>query len=559
MNFFIGFICCLVVHFSADGWKNVWSGDTASFIVDDETLRLSAEPTQTDASIAMKSDDVIATTWHVRGKMDLNPSSTNYVAIYLAASSDDVADEMLSAYFLLLGKSNDEIALWKSVGGTQKKIAASEKKRLNFSKVQYDIVVKSDMDGNWTLMSKINEEEDYTVDFNANDKDIETSSYFILNPHFTKTRIKHYSFDSISINSDFVDNDPPYVAGMERNDSILILTWSEKIKVESVTSENGKFKFLDSDDRKTRFKMPVLDGGLETLSVSACDIRGNCSADTSLEIYFSEDAKKGDVILNEILFDTQSGDSEFVELYNKSDKWISAKSLAVANRKANGNLNYITPLSNDKNEAIPPHSYLLLSRSVENVCSRYDCADGAKSFILPKMPAFANSGGRVVLLDRKDNVLDEFAYDPQMHSQFSANDKGRSLERVSFDRDEWVSASDECGGATPGGKNSASSAKTDMIACTQDFIAHDFPEIVIEYSFTKPNFKGTLVCFDRYGKKICTVSEYQMLDREGEYRWNGTDEAGNQLSADIYVLLLETVAETGERIRKKIVCTIGER
>lgn len=559
MNLFIGLIYCFVLHFADTEWKNVWSGDTASFIVEDQSLRLDAEKTVSSSSVSTKSDAIISATWHLCGRMELNPSSSNYLAVYLASSSSDVADSTLSGYYLLLGKSNDEIALWKSVDGVQKKLGASEKKRLNFSKVQYDIVVQTDNDGNWTVMSRINEEEDYSVDFQAFDNEIETSSYFILNPHFSKTRTKHFVFDSISIRTDFVDHDPPYVAGIERNDSIVTVLWSEEINVESLSVDPGDaLEFMGGDEKISQFRVAKTElSGEYEISVSACDIRGNCASDTTLKIYFSEDAKKGDLILNEILFDVATGESEFVELYNMSEKWISAKSLSIATRKANGNLNYITPFSSDVNDAIPPHTYIILSRNVENVCAKYGCGDGAVSFVLPKMATLNNNGANVVLLDKKDNVLDEFAYDPKMHSQFSAVDKGMSLERVSFDGDEWVSASDECGGATPGAKNSSSSSKADEVICTQSFITDDYPEIIITYSFSKPNFKGSLSCYDRFGRKISTLAEYQLLDKEGEYRWNGTDDKEDLLPTGIYILLFEAVAEDGERVRKKFVCTVA--
>ncbi len=560
MNLFIGLIYCFVLHFADTEWKNVWLGDTASFSIEDQSLRLDAENTVSSSSISTKSDAIISATWHLCGRMDLNPSSSNYLAVYLASSSPDVTDSTLSGYYLLLGKTNDEIALWKSVDGVQKKLGVSEKKRLNFSKVRYDIVVQTDSDGNWTLKSRINDEEDYSVDFTANDKDIETSSYFILDPHFSKTRTKHFVFDSISIHSDFIDNEPPYVAGMDFSDSIITVLWSEKIKVESLSVDPGDaLEFLGSDEKKTRFRIVKANlFGEYDIPVSVCDIRGNCSS-TPLKIYLSKGAKKGNVILNEVLFDVATGESEFVELYNMCDTWISAKSLSIATRKANGNLNYITPLSSDANDAIPPHTYIILSRNVDDVCEKYGCGDDAVSFSLPKMASLSNSGAHVVLLDKKDNVLDEFAYDPKMHSQFSVADKGRSLERVSFDSEEWVSASDECGGATPGRKNSAASGKKEEIVCIQSFITAEFPQIIIEYSFPKPDFKGTLSCFDRFGTPIGTFFEYHLLDREGVYKWDGTDDAGEMLPTGIYVLLFEAVSESGDRIRKKFVCTIGER
>ncbi|MBQ0156496.1 MAG: lamin tail domain-containing protein [Bacteroidales bacterium] len=561
MKLFIGLIYCFVMHFTDAEWKNVWSGDSTSFKVENQSLRLNAEKTQSSASISTKSDAIISATWRLCGSIDLNPTSSNYLAVFLASSSADVVDSTLSGYYLLLGKSNDEIALWKSLNGTQKKLGASAKKRLNFSTVNYDIVVHTDSVGNWKVMSKINDDEDYVVDFTANDGDIETSSYFILNPHFTKTRTTHFAFDSIFISTDFVDYDPPYVSEIERNDSVISIVWNEKIKPESVSVEaNQDFEYLGSDEKKTHFKYNSTGlSGEYNLSISACDIRDNCSTDTTLKIYFSEEAKKDDVILNEVLFDVPTDGSEFVELYNNSDKWISAKSLFIATRKANGNLNYIIPLSVDVNDAIPPYSYIIISRDVENVCAKFDCGDDAVKFTLPKMPTLSNDGANVVLLDKKENVMDEFAYDPKIHSQFSNQDKGRSLERVSFVADEWASASDESGGATPGAKNSASSAKTEEINCVQSFITLDFPEIIIEYLFSKPNFKGSLLCFDRYGNPICTVYDYQLMDREGEWRWNGMDGNGNLLPTGIYVLVFEAVAEAGDRIRKKIVCTIGER
>lgn len=497
MKLFIGLIYCFVLQFAETEWKNVWSGDTSSFKVENQSLMLDAEKTQSSASVSTKSDAIISASWHLCGKMNLNPSSSNYLAVYLTSTSADVADSTLSGYYLLLGKSNDEIALWKSVDGVQKKLGNSAKKRLNFSTVQYDIVVRTDREGGWTVMSRINEEEDYSFDFNANDNSVKKSSYFILNPHFSKTKVKHFSFDSISITTDFVDDDPLYAPDPEYNEA------------------------LNSD---------------------------------SLEV-----AKKGDVVLNEVLFDVPTGKSEFIELYNKSEKWISAKSLKIATRKANGNLNYITPLSDGENDAIPPLAYVILSRNVENVCTEYDCGDGSVSFTLPKMPMLNNNGANVVLLDSDDNVLDELAYDPKMHSQFSNADKGRSLERVDFDLGDWTSASDECGGATPGAKNSASSVNPNKVECIQCFITSEYPELIIGYSFSKPNYKGTLVCFDRFGRKICTISDYQLLDREGECRWNGTDEKGDLLPTGIYVIVFEAVEENGSRIREKMVCTIGDR
>ena len=199
MDLFIGLICCFVLHFADMEWKNVWSGDTASFSVEDQSLRLNAEKTVSSSYISTKSDAIISATWHLCGRMELNPSSSNYLAVYLTSSSADAADSTLSGYYLLLGKSNDEIALWKSMGGTQKKLGASAKKRLNFSEVRYDIVVQTDSDGNWTVKSKINDEEDYSVDFIAYDNEIETSSYFILNPHFSKTRTKNFALDRKSV------------------------------------------------------------------------------------------------------------------------------------------------------------------------------------------------------------------------------------------------------------------------------------------------------------------------------------------------------------------------
>ena len=68
-----------------------------------------------------------------------------------------------------------------------------------------------------------------------------------------------------------------------------------------------------------------------------------------------------------------------------------------------------------------------------------------------------------------------------------------------------------------------------------------------------------MLCFDRFGKHICTLFDYKLLDREGVYKWTGTDDAGEMLPTGIYVLLFEAVSESGDRIRKKIVCTIGER
>jgi hypothetical protein len=67
----------------------VWYGDTSHFIVNaNGQLQLSAPAVAGQSYLATASEIINNATWSFYVKLDFNPSSTNYLDVYLASDSD---------------------------------------------------------------------------------------------------------------------------------------------------------------------------------------------------------------------------------------------------------------------------------------------------------------------------------------------------------------------------------------------------------------------------------------------------------------------------------------
>ena len=270
----------------------------------------------------------------------------------------------------------------------------------------------------------------------------------------------------------------------------------------------------------------------------------------------TEQVEPREIILNEILFDPQPRGSEYIELYNRSDRTLSTNGLAIALRKSDGHLgtrHSLTSLAT----TLAPGDYLVLTSDPNGVASlfRTPALDAIGRF---KLPALNNQGATIVLLRTADStVVDEVTYSAKWHSSAVKIRRGVALERISPDGSSqeaanWTSASSETGYGTPGYKNSQSGTSSQIeegATISEPEYNVSTRDYLIRYRMDKPDYRCQMAVYSSNGQKVAVIANNQLLTPEGEIRWDG---AG--LSPGVYIFYVELYHPDGssQHIRKPL-------
>jgi hypothetical protein len=205
---------------------------------------------------------------------------------------------------------------------------------------------------------------------------------------------------------------------------------------------------------------------------------------------------------------------------------------------------------------LQPKEYLVITKSQELVCNFFSCQTSSFYAELSVMPSLANTSGCAVLLNNKtEAIIDEFAYNEHMHAEGISNKKGISLERIDFNRptddpDNWHSASEQSGFGTPGYQNSQ---QTDQSGIAEE-ITVKYPEVTlgnytIHYRFNSPGYRCRAYIFDSLGRIVNVVANNELLGTEGDLTWNGQGSSGQKLTSGIYIVYVE-VYDTKGNVKK---------
>src|SRR6266513_3132186 len=107
-------------NFNDDDFTNnpVWSGNTSDFTVN-SSLRLQSNNTIINSSYFLSTSNTLATAaqWEMYVQITFNPSSANYIDIYLTSSTGDLILNTNTGYFVRIGNTDDEISLYRKDPG----------------------------------------------------------------------------------------------------------------------------------------------------------------------------------------------------------------------------------------------------------------------------------------------------------------------------------------------------------------------------------------------------------------------------------------------------------
>ncbi|HEX8530548.1 MAG TPA: lamin tail domain-containing protein, partial [Cytophagales bacterium] len=196
-----------------------------------------------------------------------------------------------------------------------------------------------------------------------------------------------------------------------------------------------------------------------TLTVgNARDCAGNINGGVlTARFALPEPGDSGDVVLNEVLFNPRSGGVDFVEIYNRSDKYVNLQGWQLARTEAG------QPADGKQITAayrvLPPRYYAVLTTDGGILKDQYPRAKDSTFIQLPALPSYPDEAGSVVLRNDRGQLVDQLDYSDGFHFALVDRQEGVSLERISAaapgnTRQNWHSAASTEGYATPGYRNS---------------------------------------------------------------------------------------------------------
>lgn len=281
----------------------------------------------------------------------------------------------------------------------------------------------------------------------------------------------------------------------------------------------------------------------------------------------AKDTQKGDVIINEILFNPHFDGVDFVEIYNISDTPVFIHSLQLSTRNKYGQLE-AGKIITDRAWYLYPRQYTAVSVNSRKLEQQYFCPYPENLITVPSLPAYANENGTVCLLCNGD-VIDEFAYDASMHYSMLTSVEGVSLERISpyqptQNKYNWHSAASTVGYATPGYQNSAYAVHSDddnifnvhpLIFSPDDDAYNDVLEIY--YQFDAPGYRVSIDIYNSAGVKIRSLVNNDLADTDGMYTWDGCIEHHVKAPVGNYVIVIKYWNLHGECKKIKKMCALA--
>ena len=301
------------------------------------------------------------------------------------------------------------------------------------------------------------------------------------------------------------------------------------------------------------------------------DCAGNAiGAFKTVMLGLSSTADSLDVIINEILFNPKTDGTDFVEIYNRSNKIINLSSLILANRSSTGVISNLKQLS-VQNVAIFPGEYLVLSEDETSVKRQYTAKNLSAFINLSSLPSYPDDKGIIVLVNNTGAVVDELSYDEKWHFALITNAEGIALERIdpntkTQNKDNWHSAAKDAGYGTPSYQNSQFridlQLKGDITVIPEVFSpdndgTDDF--LTITYRFPETGYVMNITVFDAGGRPVKVLQRNAVCSQTGSFRWDGLNDKLQQLPVGPYVIFTEVFNLAGKVKRFKNQVVLARR
>lgn len=341
------------------------------------------------------------------------------------------------------------------------------------------------------------------------------------------------------------------------SDSSLLLTWSESPKplnLNNIALEpNLELLSVDLVEKQLRikFNQVIPHSFLYTLHLSdIADCEGNVGHSIGT-VRKGKNPEKGELIINEILFDPPSGGTDYIELQNQSSSYLELNGVCFQSVQGDS-------LSAGKcwkeNKLLPPNSHAVFAIDSFKV-QTYFPHFGEGTFAEMSLPSMPNDSGTVVI-SVKGEELERLSYDVDWHFALLDSPDGKSLERLSGkgdaqNRNNWHTAAESVSFGTPGLPNSQfqplrHAGKIELVETVFSPDNDGYQDVLmLSYQLSEPSMVVTLTVFSTQGQMIRRLVENELSGPEGFFVWDGLDENQNKASIGQYILLFEAFTPSG--------------
>lgn len=423
----------------------------------------------------------------------INPSSSNYTEFWIAA--DSFAEKARNGYFVRAGNTKDEISLYKMVNGIATEIISGADGELNKTNNYYKVWLEKKGDS-VSLYRKDLLTTTTLLEGTIYENGLKGGKYVGIHviQNGTTAIGKHF-FDNIYIGGKIRDTLSPKLAtaAFIYPDKIAV-TFNEPVK----NIQNTQFSLsVDGTSQGNPsviipdFTAPekcVLQFTRNIKTNVNCVLTNQGTTDNSDNIsrlnskifisLFADTAKLNDLIFTEIMAAPSPSigflpEEEYVELYNRSGKWISLKNYKLIDRSSSISL---------PDSVIPPYSYFTISKNTAKKLDTLGAWVGVNT-----LPSLNNEGDLLTLFNHRNEKICSIEYFSSWHTDALKSKGGWSLERIDtgfycIDDNNW--SSNKSNGGTPGQRNSIAGS----IGVPETFLSHIYvkePDIT-ELHFSAP-------------------------------------------------------------------------
>ena len=470
----------------------VWYGDTTFFDVVSGELHLNAPAISGKAWMATPSTARFKAQWEFVVQMDFNPSSSNFIKIYLTSDRPDLAGP-LNGYFLMIGNTTDEVSLYRQTGSGVTKVIDGRDGALDLSAVRLRLRAATDDLGNWVVYTKTEDHLEWTLEGIARDDTHKISNWFGIMCTFTSTRSDKFHFDDFLVTGyPWPDREAPELTDFRVTAADQVLLEFDEPLLASTATDTRNFTIRESgyeilearllpDQQTVRLTIQSMKEGVEIqLRISGlADTSGNLFSERNITLLYliPYDGIFHDVVFNEILSDPLPvvglPEFEFIELLNRSSRYINLENWKVTD----GSSTAILP-----RRILPPGEVIILS-------SEKAFGFSEPVITVSDFPSLNNSSDRLFVYNASEVLIDSLFYRSSWHAAEGKAEGGWSLERIDPDdfcrwEENWTSSEHPIGG-TPGKQNSVLASRPDRFSPTLNDV-EVLTDSVLVITFNEP-------------------------------------------------------------------------
>jgi len=452
----------------------IWTTNAGDWIVN-SALQLQSNNIVASSTFYASTASTLAASvqWEFYTKIDFNPSSANYIDVYLIASASNISANTTSGYFVRIGNTDDEISLYKkNTSGIITKIIDGTDGILNTSSNALKIKITRSADNNWTLFRDITGTgNNYSSEGSIIDATYTTSSFFgILVKQSTSSFFKKHYFDDIIIAPYTPDVTPPAIQSVTAtSQNTLDILFNEPADFTTgqtpanyvVDNGIGSPASAATDAGNTALVHLTFSNNFPNNTACIIDVNGvkdlsGNAINNGTGTFSFHIPQQFDVVIDEIFADPnpQVGlpTSEFVELKNVSafpvnlSGWILSDGASIASLPS---------------FVLQPDSFVIIcGTSTAPSYTQFGNAFGVSNF-----PSLNDESDVIFLRYSQNTVIHAVSYNNLWYQNELKKQGGWSLEMIDTKNpcsgfSNWKASIDLKGG-TPGKKNSVDAVNID--------------------------------------------------------------------------------------------------